>query len=180
MEGNTAKIILGTCIVFMLSGCKDRLDFSAERGFAVDNVEMSSINLKCGETQHGETATYHVKCAFSADVKHPVQFIPTGRVLKNTKWQPMNLIERQEMELLIQAGLRPKGRTQPDNLGLTYSAVFESTITPLFRLDLWSEKSGYVTTHIEAETTIDVSAQKCEIVKVAGKKFYFCYDFGSK
>jgi hypothetical protein len=180
MEGNVAKIILGACIVLVLSGCKDRWDFSSELGFVVEDVELSNINLKCGETQHGDTATYHVKCVFSANVKHPAQFIPTGRVLKVTKWQPLSRIQKQEMELLTQAGLYSKGRTQPDNLGLTYSAVFESSITPLFRLDLWSEKSGYVTSHIEAETTIDVSAQKCEIVKVADKKFYFCYDFGSK
>ncbi len=175
-----AKVVLGACIVFAVGGCKNRWDFSAEPGFVIDDVELSNVSVKCGETQQGETATYHVKCIFSADVKHPSQFIPTGQVLKITKWQTLDRIGQQEMKLLVQAGLRPKGRTEPDNLGLTYSAVLESTIVPLFRLDLWSEKSQHVTSRVEAQTTISVSAQKCEIVKAEDKKFCFCYDFGSK
>lgn len=171
-------------MAFLLNGCKERWDFSTEPGFVVDDIAISNISLKCGETQHGDTATYHVKCMFSADVKHPVAFIPTGRLLKITKWLPLEKIAREDLEQLKSAGLSEKWKDPDKNyvpiVGRDYSATFESTITPLFRLDLWNEKGEYVTTHVEAQTTIDVSAQKCEIVRVAGKKFYFCYDFGSK
>jgi hypothetical protein len=170
---------------YVLLTWRPKWDPSKDAGFIIDNIKISNVTLQCGKGEQGHIITYKVDCRVEMDVEHDEQFVPNGKVLLLSRWKPLELISKTDMDNLkrlrdVYPGFVPKGAIYPLRLGSTYSAVVETRVLPLFVLDPWVESKKRVTSHIQSKFIITVSMLKCEIFRVGGQSFYQCFDFGSK
>ncbi len=174
-------------IFFFIIGCDDSgflgsWNVKNDNGFFIEHVEISDVSIECKQGEYGNKKTYFVPCFLKAKIIYSPKYIFLNKVAILSKLIPLDKISKVEYQSLNNDELfRPKGNSDPDYLGQTYSAYIQSVIKPLFTLDIWGNTGDRQKIEdIEVKFKLSISATKCEKLIFGNHSKIFCFDFGGK